>query len=148
MRALFNTMSLTAALGLLSATALPGVLIAAETAEHHETPALAPSVDKSDSAAASGMMQQMQAMHGKMMAAKTPAERQALMAEHMKVMQQGMQMMQQRGAQSGNGGMSSQMMQMRMNMMTMMMQMMMDQQNIGQNMGGMPMAAPTAPPSK
>lgn len=148
MRALFHTMRLTTALGLLSAMALPGVLIGAETAEQQETPAPAKSVDKPDSATASGMMQQMQAMHGKMMAAKTPAERQALMAEHMKVMQQGMQMMQQMGAQSGKGSMSSQMMQMRVNMMTMMMQMMMDQQNMGQNMGGMPMAAPTAPPNR
>ena len=35
----------------------------------------------------------MQAMHEKMMAAKTPEERNALMAEHMKSMQDGMKMM-------------------------------------------------------
>lgn len=34
-------------------------------------------------------MQSMQAMHEKMAAAKTPAERQALMQEHMKMMQEG-----------------------------------------------------------
>ena len=33
----------------------------------------------------------MQAMHDKMMAAKTPEERSALMAEHMKSMQEGME---------------------------------------------------------
>lgn len=43
-------------------------------------------------------MKSMQAMHEKMMAAKTPEERQALMDEHMKLMQDGMGMMQQMGA--------------------------------------------------
>jgi hypothetical protein len=39
------------------------------------------------SAATAGeMVQQMQAMHEKMMAAKTPAERQSLIADHMKAM--------------------------------------------------------------
>ena len=39
------------------------------------------------------MEQRMRAMHEKMAAAKTPQERQALMAEHMKTMQDGMRMM-------------------------------------------------------
>jgi len=43
-------------------------------------------------------MAQMREMHQKMMAAKTPQERQALMAEHMKAMQGGMSMMCQMGA--------------------------------------------------
>lgn len=38
-------------------------------------------------------MQEMQEMHQKMMDAKTPAERQALMADHMKAMEGGMAMM-------------------------------------------------------
>lgn len=38
-------------------------------------------------------MKSMQAMHEKMMAAKTPEERQALMDEHMRLMQDGMGMM-------------------------------------------------------
>ena len=38
-------------------------------------------------------MKAMQAMHEKMASAKTPAEREALMAEHMKLMQEGMSMM-------------------------------------------------------
>jgi len=46
-------------------------------------------------------MKAMQAMHEKMMAAKTPEERQALMDEHMKLMQDGMGMMQQMGAGHG-----------------------------------------------
>jgi hypothetical protein len=81
-----------------------------------------------------GMKQQMlamQSMHEKMMAAKTPAERQALMAEHMAVMQGGMGMMNQ----MGHGPMASapvdmgtrqSMMEQRMDMMQSMMQMMMD----------------------
>lgn len=87
-------------------------------------------------------MKSMQAMHEKMMAAKTPEERQALMDEHMKLMQDGMGMMQQMGAgmqgmqgmggMQGGKGMSSnmaerhQMMEKRMEMMQSMMQMMMD----------------------
>ena len=51
-------------------------------------------------------MKAMQAMHEKMLAAKTPAERQAHMDEHMKLMQDGMGMMQQMGAgMQGMGGM-------------------------------------------
>lgn len=84
-------------------------------------------------------MKAMQAMHEKMLAAKTPEERQALMDEHMKLMQDGMGMMQQMGAgMQGMGGMQGgkgmptnmaerhQMMEKRMQMMESMMQMMMD----------------------
>ena len=89
-------------------------------------------------AAMDKQMKNMQAMHEKMMSAKTPEERQALMAEHMKMMQDGMGMMKQMGAMSGMGGMeggkgmngnmadSQQMMDKRMEMMESMMQMMMD----------------------
>ena len=84
-------------------------------------------------------MKAMQAMHEKMLAAKTPEERQALMEEHMKLMQDGMGMMQQMGAgMQGMGGMQAgksmpvnmaerqQMMEKRMQMMESMMQMMLD----------------------
>lgn len=46
-------------------------------------------------------MKAMQAMHQKMVDAKTPAERQALMADHMKAMQDGMAMMKEMQAGSG-----------------------------------------------
>ena len=93
-------------------------------------------------------MKDMQAMHEKMMSAKTPEERQALMAEHMKMMQDGMAMMKQMGGMSkmggmqggkGMGGMSErhQMMEKRMEMMESMMQMMMDR-----------MQSPMAPAAK
>ena len=79
----------------------------------------------------------MREMHEKMMAAKTPEERQALVVEHLKAMQDGMAMMGQMhgggGARSGEGmgdgvSMSSRMMGKRMDMMEMMMQMMMDRE--------------------
>ncbi|NMM36415.1 MAG: hypothetical protein HHJ09_02735 [Glaciimonas sp.] len=54
------------------------------------------------------MMKKMQDMHGKMMSAKTTKECQNLMGEHMKMMQDGMAMMQNMGGKStsmmnGNG---------------------------------------------
>lgn len=76
-------------------------------------------------------MKSMQAMHEKMMAAPTPEARQALMAEHMKTMQEGMTMMNGMpagGMKSMKGDMSThhQMMEKRMEMMGASMQMMMD----------------------
>jgi hypothetical protein len=90
-------------------------------------------------------MKAMREMHSKMMAAKTPEERNALMAEHMKVMREGMDMMNAMspdgmGGMDMMGGMSQddmgamkgdmtachQMMEKRMEMMQAMMQMMMD----------------------
>ena len=82
-------------------------------------------------------MKTMQAMHEKMMNAKTPEERSQLMAEHMKTMQDGMAMMEgmpgagmagMQGMQGGMGGMGArhQMMEKRMEMMQAMMKMMMD----------------------
>ena len=82
-------------------------------------------------------MKSMQAMHDKMMSAKTPEERNKLMADHMKSMQDGMAMMEGMSG-AGKGGMKSmpgmtgdmgahqQMMEKRMEMMQTMMKMMMD----------------------
>ena len=80
---------------------------------------------------AGDQMKAMQAMHEKMMAAKTPEERNALRTEQMKLMQSGMGMMERMGpgAMSGKpGDMAARqgMMEQRMNMMQSMMQMMMD----------------------
>jgi hypothetical protein len=76
----------------------------------------------------------MQAMHEKMTSAKTPQERNALMAEHMKSMQDGMKMMEGMAGPGMEGmkGMSGDMgahhakMEKRMAMMQTMMKMMMD----------------------
>ncbi len=96
-------------------------------------------------------MKDMQAMRDKMKNAKTPAERQALMAEHMKSMHEGMEMMKGVGGMHGMPGMPGmteakpvpmhsashqQMMEMRMDMMQSMMEMMMQR-----------MPGATAPPT-
>lgn len=95
-------------------------------------------------AAMDSKMMAMREMHDKVMAAKSPEERQALMSDHRKVMQDGMSMMGSMGKMGdmkGMGGMPSgantggmsmdmmghhAMMEKRMEMMTSMMQMMMD----------------------
>ena len=77
-------------------------------------------------------MKAMQEMHDKMMAAKTPEERSALMAEHMKTMQDGMGMMKGMGGMAGpkspptNMTERQTMMEQRMDMMQTMMEMMAD----------------------
>ena len=90
-------------------------------------------------------MKAMQEMHEKMAQAKTPEERSALMADHMKVMQDGMAMMAKDGmpmmgkgamkGKAGNMAMRQTMMEKRMDMMQSMMQMMMDQMHTRQMAG-------------
>jgi hypothetical protein len=107
---------------LLILAAMPLAAFAAEPATHdHEHAAQPPATQAAPPEQA---MQNMRTMHEKMMAAKTPADRQALMAEHMKAMQQGMMSMKQMGSMSCDaaGGAT------RMNMMDMMMKMLQDQQ--------------------
>jgi hypothetical protein len=87
-------------------------------------------------AAMDSKMKAMAEMHQKMMAAKTPEEKKALMAEHMKTMQEGMKMtgmmgggmagMQGKKPMPGDMEQHHQMMEKRMAMMESMMQMMMD----------------------
>lgn len=79
-------------------------------------------------------MKAMQGMHDKTMAAKTPAEREALMAEHMKTMQDGMGMMKGMGGMGGTEAKATptdmtqrqRTMEQRMDMMQSMMEMMVD----------------------
>lgn len=139
MRFIFTaTTTATVALAVLSSFALAQTAASAEDhAAHHppgasapapvqKVPAGKPRQAEPSRGAADATMKSMQAMHDKMMAAKTPEERQALMADHMKAMQDGMAMM---GQMKGErGGMSSEAMGKRMDMMEMMMQMMMDRQ--------------------
>lgn len=99
----------------------------AEHAQHHPsepaqkatTPPLAKAdpMVKESMAAMDSKMKIMREMHEKMMAAKTPGERRALMGEHMKAMREGMTM-----DMMGH----HELMEKRMDMMTSMMQMMMD----------------------
>lgn len=123
-----------------STLALFGTTAWAEEAHHPEAAASAAKAPKAAAAKAAPakpaakesmkkmdqQMMDMRAMHDKMMNAKTPEERSALMADHMKAMQGGMGMM---GGMAGAGkdGMPSdtethhQMMEKRMEMMESMM---------------------------
>lgn len=120
--------------GTTSATKAPTAKV--KTATSKAAPAIATMDTK---------IQAMQDMHEKMAAAKTPEERNALMGEHMKTMQDAMGTMDSMGMMGGMGGKGGvgmgggmqgqmpldmatrqQMMEKRMEMMGSMMQMMMD----------------------
>jgi len=116
-----------------ASSSMPGN--AAAHAAHHPNTATPPSM-----AAMQDQMKAMQEMRDKMMNAKTPEERQALMADHMKAMQGGMQMMRGMGGMGAMGGSAcmsdpkgspadmakcQQTMDQRMEMMQLMMEMMM-----------------------
>jgi hypothetical protein len=101
------------------------------------TAAAAPPANAERMAAMDAHMKSMHEMHDKLSRARTPEERQALMAEHMKLMQGGMAMMDGMHGGTRMGGMQGmgpadmpgrmQMMEKHMEMMNSMMQMMMDQ---------------------
>jgi len=110
-----------------------------EHASHHPAGAAA-TAPVPAGAAMQDRMKAMREMHDKMMNAKTPEERQALMADHMKAMQNGMQTMKSMGGGMGDmetmSGMDAKsmpadmaqrqrMMEGRMDMMQLMMDMMM-----------------------
>ena len=116
----------------LTLTALVGALVFAAPvfAEEAHHPAGAASAAKVDA-----KMTAMHEMHEKMMAAKTPEERNALMADHMKAMQGGMSMMggmnadgkaKMKGNMPADPVARQQMLEKRMDTMESMMQMMMD----------------------
>ncbi len=116
---------------------------AAPTKPAAKTASKAASVPKATAVQMTTMEPQMKAMremHEKMMNATTPEERSALMADHMKAMQDGMTMMkgmsgmgmggmgdvQGQSGMPGDMGKHHQMMEQRMEMMRMTMEMMMD----------------------
>ena len=149
-------------LGLCIAAASMGVLAQGtdEHKAHHPTDATAPAATAAPApadarpspgramgadkmAAMDQHMRAMQAMHEKMSAANTPQERQALMGEHMKVMQDGMRMMESMRSQAASGSPPASMadmrrhheaMEKRMAMMESMMQMMMDRQSMSESL--------------
>ena len=129
---LIGILAASAAVTLAGCSSFPGS--AAKPAEAHEThhPA-ADAAPRVDPARFDQQMKTMQEMHQKMMAAKTPAERQALMAEHMKAMQGGMSMMCEMGSGGGmgmqGGAGSGDMMKRCMEMKDMTMQMMTDRES-------------------
>ena len=122
-------LALAATSALVACNTAPGMPMGAAPAGSMATPEHMAKMD--------AHMKTMQAMHEKMMNAKTPEERSQLMAEHMKTMQDGMAMMDgmsgagmggMKGMQGMTGDMGArhQMMEKRMEMMQGMMKMMMD----------------------
>ncbi|MEB0055957.1 hypothetical protein [Variovorax sp. LG9.2] len=91
--------------------ALSAAVLASACASPGSVNAPPPSSNVADTGAAASMtpmeprMKAMQEMHQKMMNAKTPEERSALMADHMKAMQGGMSMMKGMSAMDGKGSM-------------------------------------------
>ncbi|MFI4937750.1 MAG: type IV secretion protein Dot [Candidatus Berkiellales bacterium] len=126
---MFNLKTLIA----LTVFSLPSIALYAD-----ETPSSANKIDKSDSMMQHGgeqsmnmqaHMAMMQALHEKMMNAKTPEEKQELMKEGKQMMDQCMSMMNMMKMNNmGSGDMAKrqEMMEKRMDMMQMMMQTMMD----------------------
>lgn len=125
---LVSILAATAALGLAGCAQFPP-----RHAAHHPDASAPTAGPAMPMARMDEHMKAMRAMHDRMARAKTPEERNALMAEHHKLMQEGMGMMGGMGGMMGNmqgpGGdpvMRQQMMEKRMEMMQSMMQMMMD----------------------
>ena len=123
--------ALAAAIGLTACNTTPMMMpMGSASANNMATPDQMAKMD--------AQMKSMQAMHDKMMHARTPEERSQLMAEHMKTMRDGMAMMEGMSnahagtSMGGMHGMSDdigarhQMMEKRMEMMQTMMKMMMD----------------------
>ncbi|RON12197.1 hypothetical protein [Pseudomonas frederiksbergensis] len=114
---------------LIAALLISSPLPVLATDEHHpETAPAAPTTDSTQTTpiqdkAMSEQMQKMQAAHDKMIAAKTPAERQAAMQEAMTTMKNGMGMMHDNckgmgmGMSGGKDGQGTAMMDMMMKMM-------------------------------
>ena len=91
-------LGLAAASTLIACTTAPTMPMGAAPATGMATP--------EGMAAMDGQMKTMRGMHTKMMNARTPEERQALMGEHMKAMQGGMGMMKGMSGMGGTSGMS------------------------------------------
>ena len=104
----FMVVGAVASLGLLGCAQQPPAQSAYPAADASASAGLA-MTPGNPGAAMAGMDQHMQAMremHEKVMRARTPQEREALMAEHMKLMQQGMAMMSGMSGMHGKGGMA------------------------------------------
>lgn len=98
----FRTLAALSVAALSGACSNPGPIHAASPAAG--TPPMTMGASRS-MAAPDARMKAMQEMHEKMANASTPADRQALMSDHMKAMQGGMAMMKEMHAMHGAGGM-------------------------------------------
>ncbi|RFP15505.1 hypothetical protein D0T25_20195 [Duganella sp. BJB488] len=121
-------------IALACALIMSPMLAAAQDQPNHDAHHPAASAPKQAAAKPAGpatkidaQMKHMQEMHEKMMSAKTPEERKALMGEHMKAMKDAMSMMNAPAGTMGGGKQGdTNATQQQMGMMKMMMQMMMD----------------------
>ena len=125
--------ALLAASTLIACNTAPSMPMGSASAQSMGAPGQMGKMAAMDMSKMDAQMKKMREMHGKMAAATTPEERNKLMAEHMKTMQDGMQMMGGMGGMAGTGmgdmkdmPAHHQMMDKRMAMMESMMQMMMD----------------------
>ena len=141
--------ALFAASTLIACNTAPSMPMGSASAQGMGAPGQTGKMGAMDMSKMDAQMKKMREMHEKMAAAKTPEDRNKLMAEHMKTMQDGMKMMEGMGGagMSGKSGMDGmkgmgdmkgmpgmggemgahhQMMDKRMAMMESMMQMMMD----------------------
>ena len=125
--------ALLAASTLIACNTAPSMPMGSASAQGMGAPGQMGRMGAMDMSKMDAQMKKMREMHDKMAAAKTPEERNKLMAEHMKTMQDGMQMMGGMGGMAGTGmgdmkdmPAHHQMMDKRMAMMESMMQMMMD----------------------
>ena len=99
----FRTLIALSVATLATACASPGASNASPA-----SPAMSHGGEGMSMAAKEPRMKAMKDMHQKMMNARTPAEKQALMADHTKAMQDGMAMMKQmHGGKQGMAGMTS-----------------------------------------
>jgi hypothetical protein len=98
----FRTLIALSVAALATACASPGNPNAAPT-----SPGMGSADAPMSMAAMDPRMKTMHDMHQKMMGAKTPAERQALMADHMKAMQDGMSMMKELHGTQGMSAMTN-----------------------------------------
>jgi hypothetical protein len=100
---------------------------AAKAGAAQAAPKKAPKINKAPADKLDAQMKQMRTMHEKMAGAKTPEERNALTADHMKAMHGGMSMMSDMMGRQGSGRpQSPELMQKQMDMMDMMKDMMKD----------------------
>jgi hypothetical protein len=122
-----------AASSLIGCNTTPTMPMGSASAQGMGAPGQTDKMGAMDMGKMDAQMKKMREMHDRMAAARTPDERNKLMAEHMKTMQDGMQMMGGMGG-TGSPGMGDMkdmpahhsMMARRMAMMESMMQMMMD----------------------
>lgn len=138
MRQFSQAMSVTVIACLLSASIVQGATPTAEGKAERNGGAIAIAPAQTPgNAEMADMMRRMQTLHQQIRAAKTPAERAALMDQHLKLINEGVMTLQQ--LHSGSGQQTAMhVMQDRMDMMAMLMRMMVDREGMA--------AAPVGPP--